>query len=156
MLISIIMLSGGELSDLKLRRHLQRLNADQNVAGDRTDNVLSKLQKQSYIIKKVERLPGSDEETVGWVVGPRGREEVGLDGVAGMVREIYGGSTPVLEKKISASLGIQIRPQAVEEEVVDNGEADEERHNGRNDGGAANGSTSRRSSRRIGRRNMDD
>jgi melanoma-associated antigen len=132
MVISLIMLSGGELSEQRLRRYLTRLNADHNAVKDKTDNVLAKMQKQNYIIRKAEKLAGNDEEQVSWLVGPRGKEEVGLDGVAGMVREVYGGSTPALEKKISASLGISEKDGEAEENGVEIEEGAENRNSGNN------------------------
>ncbi|KAK7946522.1 uncharacterized protein PG986_010843 [Apiospora aurea] len=95
--ISVITLSGGELSDMKLRRYLTRMNASQNLPMDRTDNVLAKLVRQGYLDKVVEKSDHGEEDTVTWCVGSRGRVEIGL-----------GEEKPDdLEKKISRSLGLQ-------------------------------------------------
>ncbi|KAF4445311.1 Non-structural maintenance of chromosome element 3 [Fusarium austroafricanum] len=123
MVISLILLSGGELSEQKLKRHLLRLNADQNVSMDRTEVILKKMERQGYVIKRVERPPlGQDgEPTTTWHVGPRGKEEVGLEGVMGMTREIYGDSWDEdLEKKLRASLNIR---EAAQQDVEDGDEA---------------------------------
>lgn len=121
---SIIMLSGGEISEQKLRRYLARMNADQNVADDKTENIFLRMQKQGYIIKKVEKVTGGEDENVSWLVGPRGKEEIGIEGVAGMVKEVYGGSTPELDERIAASLGIG--NQAADENAQDGEEENEE------------------------------
>ncbi|KAK8024019.1 mage family protein [Apiospora rasikravindrae] len=106
-LISIISLSGGELSDMKLRRILTRVNASQNLPMDKTDNVLVKLVRQGYLDKVVEKSDHGEEDTVTWCVGSRGRVEVPPESVAGFIRTVWGGEKPDdLEKKISRSLGL--------------------------------------------------
>ncbi|KAG5942559.1 hypothetical protein E4U53_007222 [Claviceps sorghi] len=109
LVVSLIWLNSGELSEQKLKRHLLRLNADQNVSGDKTDVTLKRMEKHGYVIKKIERPPlGQDgDHTITWHVGPRAKEEIGIDGVMGMVREVYGGSDNDLEKKLRASLGLK-------------------------------------------------
>ncbi|KAF5988040.1 non-structural maintenance of chromosome element 3 [Fusarium bulbicola] len=119
MIISVISLSGGELSDQKLKRYLQRLNADRNVSMGKTEIVLKRMEKQGYVVKRVERPPlGQDgDSTTTWHVGPRGKEEVGVDGVMGMTREVYGDSwNDDNEKKLRASLNIRDAPQQDGEE----------------------------------------
>lgn len=119
MIISVISLSGGELSDQKLKRYLQRLNADRNVSMDKTEIVLKRMEKQGYVVKRVERPPlGQDGDlTTTWHVGPRGKEEVGVEGVMGMTREVYGDSwDDDDEKKLRASLNIRDAPQQDGEE----------------------------------------
>lgn len=71
--------------------------------------VLKKMERQGYVIRRVDRPPvGQDgESTVTWHVGTRAREEIGLDGVIGMVQEVYGEMSPELEKKLKSSLGIK-------------------------------------------------
>ncbi|QPH17810.1 hypothetical protein C2857_002711 [Epichloe festucae Fl1] len=109
LVVSLIWLNGGELSDQKLKRYLLRLNADQNVSSEKTEVTLKRTERHGYVIKKIERPPlGQDgDQTITWHVGPRAKEEIGLDGVMGMVREVYGGSDDDLEKKLKASLGIK-------------------------------------------------
>ncbi|ATY62355.1 Non-structural maintenance of chromosome element 3 [Cordyceps militaris] len=109
MVVSLIWLSANELSDPKLKRHLQRLNADKNVASEKTELTLKRMERQGYVVRNVNRPPVGQEgdEIVTWHVGPRGREEIGLDGVMGFVREVYGGSSDDLEKKLRSSLGIK-------------------------------------------------
>ncbi|PNY29913.1 Uncharacterized protein TCAP_00175 [Tolypocladium capitatum] len=114
MVVSLIWLNAGELSDQKLKRYLMRLNADQNVSNEKTEVTLKKMERHGYVVRKVERPPiGQDgEHTMTWHVGPRAKEEVGLDGVMGMVREVYGERNPDLEKKLRSSLGLRGRAAA--------------------------------------------
>lgn len=119
LVVSCIWLNGGELAEQKLKRYLVRLNADRNVSNEKTDVTLKRMERHGYVIKRVDRPPvGQDgEQTVTWHVGTRAREEIGLDGVMGMVNEVFGGSTPELEKKLRASLGIKERPAADADEA---------------------------------------
>lgn len=128
MIVSCIWLNGGELSDQKLRRYLTRLNADQNVGTHKTEIVLKRMERHGYVIKRVERPPvGQDgEHTVTWHVGTRAREEIGLDGVIGIVKEVYGGANADLEKKLKSSLGIKGVPTTREEETAEREAAEEE------------------------------
>jgi hypothetical protein len=122
LIITLISLSNGELSEQKLKRHLQRMNADQNVSMDKTEAILKKMERQGYVIKRVERPPlGQDgEHIITWHVGPRGKEEVGLGGVMGMTREIYGESwDEEMEKKLRASLNIRQAQQNDDDDEAD-------------------------------------
>ncbi|PHH76407.1 hypothetical protein CDD82_4005 [Ophiocordyceps australis] len=125
LVVSLIWLSGGELTDQKLKRYLMRLNADQNVSGEKTETTLKKMEKHGYAMRKVERPPnGQDgEQNITWYVGPRGKEEVGLDGVMGMVREVYGDWGDDLEKKLHTSLGI--KPRATMEGQDEDGDGND-------------------------------
>ncbi|KAK1255789.1 hypothetical protein MKX07_008048 [Trichoderma sp. CBMAI-0711] len=111
--VSFIWLNGGELSEQKLQRYLTRLNADRMVSSERTEVVLKRMERQGYVMKKVDRPPvGYDgDQTISWHVGPRAKEEIGLDGVMGLVREVYGNpDDDAFDKKLRASLGIKNRP----------------------------------------------
>ena len=119
LVVSCIWLSGGELSDQKLRRHLVRLNADRNVSSEKTEVMLKRMEKHGYVVKRVDKPPTGqyDEQTITWHVGARAKEEIGLHGVMGMVTEVFGGSTPELDKKLRASLGIKDHAGANDEEA---------------------------------------
>ncbi|KAK0729690.1 MAGE family-domain-containing protein [Lasiosphaeris hirsuta] len=119
-IIAIVTLSGGELSEPRLRRHLQRLNAtenmpsmnpnDGNTPNERTDAVLQRMQKQGYLHKNVESKGLGDEDSTTWHVGPRGKVEVDHEAIAVMVRKLYGREADEeLEKKLQVSLKIQER-----------------------------------------------
>lgn len=100
------MLSGGELSDSKLKRFLTRLNAGQNLPIDSTDNVLARMVKHGYMDKIVERATDGDD-MVSWAVGPRGKVEVPPQSIAMFVRQVYGEVPDDFEKKLYKSLGLQ-------------------------------------------------
>ena len=137
------------------------MNADNYVLnGERTDNVLKKMERQGYIVKVRER-DGGGEETVDYIVGPRGKAEVGERGVAGVVRGVYGKNElqeDELERRLVRSLGEVViekkaaRAEEVEEEgETENGEGLEEQNQNR--GGRRQ---TRRSTRRGVREEADE
>ena len=159
-IISIIVISGGELSDPRLRRHLTRLNAAENMPSlnpnnpntpsEKTELVLQRMIKQGYLIRTTDTSGHGDEDTTTWHVGPRGKVEVDNEAIAKLVREVYGESNPDLENRIQASL--KLRDQMTDAQgAVEEQEA--ERDEGMGNGGPGPG-TRRRSARRAG--NYDD
>lgn len=134
------MLNGGSLPEQKLDRYLARTNADTYTPIDRTDRLLQRLCKEGYLVRTREMDGG--EELVEYMVGPRGKMEVGTAGVAGLVREVYGvGNTEEqredFEARLARSLGIKL-PEPREEEEEQNGDVEGEE-------------TQRRQSQRRGR-----
>ncbi|KAG5967595.1 hypothetical protein E4U56_000757 [Claviceps arundinis] len=113
LVVSLIWLNGGELTEQKLKRYLLRLNADRNVSSETTEATLKKMEKHGYVVKSIERPPvGQDgEQILTWHAGPRAKEEIGIDGVMGVVREVYAGSDDDLEKKLRSSLGLKEKPK---------------------------------------------
>jgi DNA-binding PadR family transcriptional regulator len=87
-LISLITLSGGSIQEQKLDRYLQRTNTDQYTPVDRTDRLLQRMCKDGYLVRNREMDGG--EEVIEYMVGPRGKTEVGESGVSGLVRTVYG------------------------------------------------------------------
>ncbi|EER26404.1 hypothetical protein D8B26_003221 [Coccidioides posadasii str. Silveira] len=87
-IISLITLSGGSLAEQKLDRYLRRVNADTYTPLDRTEKLLTRLCKDGYLVRN--RDVDGGEEVVEYLVGPRGKIEVGTEGVAGLTREVYG------------------------------------------------------------------
>ncbi|OKL60571.1 hypothetical protein UA08_04125 [Talaromyces atroroseus] len=87
-IISIITLSGGSVLEQKLDRYLMRTNIEQYTPVDRTDRLLQRLCKEGYLIRNKEMDGG--EEVIEYMVGPRGKIEVGESGVSGLVRKVYG------------------------------------------------------------------
>lgn len=66
------------------------------------------MEKERYIDRVRER-PAGEEEQVSFVVGPRGKVEVGERGVAGVVRRVYAKrdvEAEELEKRLERSLGV--------------------------------------------------
>lgn len=87
-IIAVIKLNGNSLREQKLERYLARTNLDQYTPIDKTEKLLQRLCKEGYIARNREVEGG--EETIEYIVGPRGKVEVGSSGVAGLVREVYG------------------------------------------------------------------
>ncbi|KAI0848227.1 MAGE-domain-containing protein [Daldinia vernicosa] len=117
MVISLIVLNGGELSDTKLRRYLTRLNASQNLPMDKTDNVLQKIVRQGYVDKVVEKSDG-DEDAVTWCIGSRGRVEVPPESIAAVIIEVWGELPDDFHTKLQRSLGIQEPQQGYNESTI--------------------------------------
>jgi hypothetical protein len=81
------------------------MNADVNTPIDKTEATLNKMIKQGYLVKIKENIQG--EETIDWVVGPRGKLEVRNKGVKALVQDVYGEAAPEdLVDRINSSLGI--------------------------------------------------
>ena len=133
-IIALIYLSPSQtMSESRLEKHLKRMNADNHVlAGEKTEKVLKRLEKENYIIKVRER-DGGGEESVEYVVGPRGKVEIGERGVAGLVRDVYGkkdAEADELERRLARSLGdvvIDEKRRRVDGEEADI-EAQQENH----------------------------
>lgn len=126
-IIAVILLNGGVLQESKLERYLKRTNADTYTPIDRTDRLLQRLCKEGYLIRNREMDGG--EEIIEYIVGPRGKMEVGARGVAGLVREVYGqtssGDDMTVAKKeqmeefelrLSRSLGLKMEPVRSQED----------------------------------------
>lgn len=107
MVIALIIIAGGRLPENKLDRALRRMNANQSTPVDTTDKTLALMVKDGYVVKVRESVNG--DETVDYMVGPRGKVEVGREGFADLVRTIYGDSDEdpeELEKKIRRTLDV--------------------------------------------------
>lgn len=113
LLISLIVLSRGQLPDAKMERYLRRLGLEDNtpVRGyEKTEKLLKRMERDGYIIR-IKESAGNGEEDIYWVVGPRGKVEVGDKGVEGLVKMVYNTETDGegqkdLERRIARSLGI--------------------------------------------------
>ena len=108
-ILALIYLSpSSSISEARLEKHLKRMNADNYVLhGEKTEKVLKRMEKEQYIVKVRER-DGGGEETVDYVVGPRGKVEVGERGVAGLVKRVYNkkdAEADELERRLVRSLG---------------------------------------------------
>lgn len=109
-IVAVISIAGGQMPRPKLDRILRRMNADNTTPIDRTDEVLKRMEKQGYIVKIKEQQGG--EETEDFIVGPRGRVEIGNEGVAGLVRQVYGHNdeggeaNDELERRLARSLKV--------------------------------------------------
>lgn len=135
--LSLICLSPGQtISESRLEKHLKRLNAETYVLGEKTDKgVLARMQREGYIIKVRER-DGGGEETVEFVVGPRGKVEMGDGGVAGVVRKVYGKrdvDPDDLERRLVRTLGEGVSQKASRREQEEEEEEVEQETTGQNE-----------------------
>lgn len=115
-IISIIRLSGGALPDAKMERSLKRLQMEDEtpvVDYEKTEKLMKRLEKDGYIVR-IKESTGTGEDDVYWTVGPRGKVEVGDDGIRGLTKAVYGEqenqtAEDELERKLDRSLGISER-----------------------------------------------
>lgn len=95
------------ISDARLLSLLEKLNAEEYMLLDKTDEVLKRMARDGYIYKITDR--DSEGEKISWMVGPRGKAQVGNSGVLGLVTEVYGTRAPRdLKNRIYQSLGMQM------------------------------------------------
>ncbi|KIX06286.1 uncharacterized protein Z518_04261 [Rhinocladiella mackenziei CBS 650.93] len=87
-ILSLIYLNNNSLPEQKLDRYLKRVNADTYTPLGSLDKLLQRMMREGYIEKR--RDTSSGEEVIEWVPGPRGKVEVGVRGVTGLVRSVYG------------------------------------------------------------------
>ena len=87
-ILSLIYLNSSSLTDQKLERYLKRVNADTYTPLGNKEKILQRMMREGYIDKR--RDTSSGEEVIEWVPGPRGMVEVGVQGVMGLVRTVYG------------------------------------------------------------------
>lgn len=107
MVIALITIAGGRLPEGKLDRALRRMNAEQTTPVDTKDKTLALMIRDGYVVRVRDSAAG--EETVDYIVGPRGKVEVGREGFADLIRTIYGndeGEAEELEKKIKRTLDV--------------------------------------------------
>jgi hypothetical protein len=102
MTIALIIIAGGKIPEGKLDRSLRRMNADQTTPLGNKDKTLSLMAKDGYIV------PVKEDETVEYIIGPRGKVEVGRDGFANLIRLMYGEEQDQeeLEKRIERTLNV--------------------------------------------------
>ena len=126
------------LPEAKLDRYLRRLNADVYTPLGKKEDVLKRMEKEGYVERRREVVGG--EEGVEYTVGPRGRIEVGIHGVAGLVRQVYGlegaedndenaaqkERREELERRLERSLGLEVKA-TIKQVEEDGGEENESR-----------------------------
>ena len=140
-IIALIYLSSSQtMSESQLEKHLKRMNADNYVLdGEKTEKVLKRMEKENYIIKVRER-DGGGEESVEYIVGPRGKVEVGERGVAGLVRGVYGkkdAEADELERRLARSLGDFVIDEKRGKADGEEGDIDGEQENNSDQAGGA-------------------
>ncbi|KAK5457189.1 hypothetical protein LTS15_004970 [Exophiala xenobiotica] len=83
-ILALIYLNNKALTDQKLNRYLKRVNADTYTPFGALEKLLQRMVREGYVEKRRDTSLG--EEVVEWVPGPRGKVEVGVNGVAGLSR----------------------------------------------------------------------
>ena len=135
LIISLIYLHGGTLPDNRLIAYLKRMNLEEHTPLEiPTEKLLARMAREGYVEKR--RDTSSGEEVIEWVVGSRGKVEVGTKGVRGLVRRVYGvgdgenmeeGDEEELEKRINRSLGVKAERREVDGDIeMVNGEEEQQ------------------------------
>ncbi|KAF1919218.1 MAGE family-domain-containing protein [Ampelomyces quisqualis] len=106
MVIALITISGGIMAEGKLDRALRRMNADSHTPVGTKDKALALMAKDGYITRVKEATHG--DETTEYVVGPRGKVEVGREGFAQFARTVYGqaGDDDEFAKSLARTLSV--------------------------------------------------
>lgn len=129
LLVALILLSGGSVDRSKMERYLRRLGIEDHTpvyGSEKTEKFLKRLEREGYI-QEVREKAMQGEEDVSYIVGPRGKVEVGRTGVEGLVKAVWGDfevpeEEEELERRIQRSLGVgEEQPKRV------NGEANKKR-----------------------------
>ena len=143
------------MAEGRLEVALTRMNADTHfLNGERTENILKRMERQGYIVKIRER-DGGGEESVDYIVGPRGKAEIGEKGVAGMVRRVYGkrdAEKDELEKRLVRSLGDVVLEKGPRPAVEEEDDVDLEADNGEGSSRSTGRGSRRQSQRASGQR----
>ena len=134
LLVALIMLGGGQVAQAKMERYLRRLGLEDRTpvpGSEKTEKLLKRLEREGYI-REIREKATQGEEDVSFIVGPRGKVEVGERGVEGLVKAVYGHlegeDGEELERRIARSLGLGEKAR-----VVQNGEARRKRGRPRRD-----------------------
>jgi hypothetical protein len=100
-ILSLIFLNASAITDQKLERYLKRVNADTYTPVGGKEKLLQRMIKEGYVDKR--RDTSSGEEVIEWIPGPRGKVEVGVQGVMGLVRTVYGYGAVELSRGTTAT-----------------------------------------------------
>ncbi|CUS07578.1 unnamed protein product [Tuber aestivum] len=104
MIVSLIYLNGRSIAETKLDRYLRRMNADRDTAAGETEKALQSMIRHGYISKQKD--DNANDGTFDYVLGPRGKIEIGTDGVLSMIKTVYGVNVPEdVEKRMMRNVG---------------------------------------------------
>lgn len=133
-LIALIALSGGSLPDMKMERYISKLGMSDLSPlneNEKTEFLFKRLIKDGYIVRSKEST-GTGEDDVQWLVGPRGKLEVGEDGVRGLTKAVWGdlddADDEELDRKIVRSLGVEERMAAVARRDANGDAGEKQKH----------------------------
>ncbi|EPS44275.1 hypothetical protein H072_1736 [Dactylellina haptotyla CBS 200.50] len=142
-IVAMVYLSNRAISEETLKRHLRKFNVEDRipVEGNREngkmENIMAKLIREGYLVKlKDEVIPGQ-EQTYTYVVGPRGKLELGRQGVTEFVRRVYEGCDGEVdegfERRVNRAIG---KDDGKEEKAQGGDNGEEEEGSGRGGAGA--------------------
>lgn len=120
-ILSLIYLNNNCLPEQKLERYLRRVNAETYTPLGSLDKLLQRMVKEGYLEKR--RDTSSGEEVIEWTPGPRGKVEVGVRGVAGLVKSVYGHGA------------VKLRNEPARRRPGGGGEEDDDNNDGQENGG---------------------
>ncbi|PUU82068.1 MAGE family-domain-containing protein [Tuber borchii] len=127
MIVSLIYLNGRSIAETKLDRYLRRMNADRSTAAGETGKVLQSMIRHGYISKQKD--DNANDGTFDYVLGPRGKVEIGTDGVLSMIKTVYGVNVPEdVEKRMERNVGFD--PEAGVSQATGSHRRRERRNNG--------------------------
>ena len=131
--VAVIYLNGRSLPAPKLLRYLGRLNADEWMPLDRTERALQLMVKHGYIMRTKDN--DGDETSYEYHLGPRGKAEIGPEGVLRLIRTVYGDDQiEDLEAKFKRNVGVEMIT-TIDEPFpmsIDDGDSDDARHKRKN------------------------
>ena len=141
LLVSLMILHGGSMTDAKVKRFLRRVGLEDNTPiadCKETEKLTKRLEKDGYLLK-IKENSGAGEDEIYWFVGPRGRMEVGDHGARGLTMAVYGhgdmaqAAQAELERKISKSLALNDRPEPKTQEAAPQKKRGRKKKNPRDD-----------------------
>ena len=118
-ILSLIYLNSNSLTDQKLDRYLKRVNADTYTPLGNKEKLLQRMMREGYVDKR--RDTSSGEEVIEWVPGPRGMVEVGVQGVTGLVKTVYGYGAVELSRGAPAQANQRRQRNAESDDEDDDG-----------------------------------
>lgn len=120
LVVSLIILSGGTMLDSKLERYLRRLQMEDTTPVDdfeKTEKLFKRMEREGYVVK-VKENSGTGDDEMYWMVGPRGKVEVGEDGAKALAIQVYGdlpdNDQTELDRRIERSLAMNDKPEAAQ------------------------------------------
>ncbi|KAF3937084.1 hypothetical protein ABW19_dt0207197 [Dactylella cylindrospora] len=141
-IVAIVYLSSRSLSENTLRRHLRKFGIEDRipVEGNREtgsmENIMGKLIREGYLVKLKDEVVLGQEQTFTYVIGPRGKLEMGREGVHNIVAKIYEGVDGEVDEGLERRINRAIGMDKDEKKGGEGGEGIEEGERG---SGAVNG-----------------
>ncbi|KAL7268520.1 hypothetical protein RUND412_008856 [Rhizina undulata] len=108
MIVSLVYLNGRTIPEAKLDRYLKRMNADEYTPIDKTEKILQTMVRLGYLLKVKDDT--GEVTAYEYHLGPRAKVEIGVEGVEGLVKSVYGVTVPGdVEAKIRRNIGVELK-----------------------------------------------